>query len=196
MKYLLLTKASLAPNGDLPGCAAGRKSQAAPPSVPAGGAAHADAGAGNRSAAEGGAVADADRADVPAPAEAAPASANAARGARQAKSKAKRRSKQDYAAWAAATPESCVAASQQYLGAGGSGKPAAEGPGEAQAPGQGSDAQPPAAGQADAASTANGAPFSRVNVCSRPYGIGRWVSSPTCWHGEVSVRQGVGVAPE
>ena len=159
VKHLLRNKPSRAPNGALPGSAAGRKTWAALPSVPAGGAAHAAMGAGDGSAAEGGAVAVADCADAPAPAEAATATAYAAGSAGHPKARGKQRSKRDYAAWAAATPESRAAASQQYMGAGGSGKPAAEGAGEAQAPGQGPNAQSHAPGQPDAASTANGAPL-------------------------------------
>lgn len=167
MKHLLRNKPSRAPNGAPPGSAAGRVGPARSLPAPASGTAHTDPGAGSRGAAEGGAVADAECAAAPAPAEAAPALADAASSAGHPKARGKQRSKRDYAAWAAATPESRAAASQQYMGSGGSGKPAAEGPSEAHTAGQGPAAQPPATGQAYAASTANGAPLCQTNNCCR-----------------------------
>ena len=164
VRHLLRTRPSGATQRALPGGAAARQSPARPPSAPAAGSAHADVGAGDRSAAEGGAVAGAERADAATPVDAVPASAGAAGGAGRAKARGKQRSKRDYAAWAAATPESRAAASQQYMGASGSGKLAADGSGEAQTAGRGPGAQPPATGQAAAASTANGAPLCRARA--------------------------------
>ena len=165
VKHLLRTRPSRAPDRALLGSAASRAAPTRSPPAPASGTAHADAGAGSRGDAGVGAAAGAQRADAPAPAEAAPLPADATGGAGHSKARGKQRSKRDYAAWAAATPESRAAASQQYLGAGGCGKPVAEGPGEAHTAGQSPAAQPAATGQADAASTANGALLRKIVLC-------------------------------